>query len=62
MSHKSGHIIINFVLPHEDAEEQENGHITKEPCVVLNLQEPCSEEDCAESARLAYRKLVRRHA
>lgn len=59
MSHKSGHIITNIILPHEE-EEQENGHLRKEPCVVVDLKEGCSEEDCVESVRLAYRKLVRR--
>lgn len=60
MSHASGHVIINIVLPHGDHEEQENGHLRKEPCVVVNLPQGCDEDDCVETVRLAYRKLVRR--
>lgn len=61
MSHKSGHVIVNIALPHDD-DEQENGHLRKEPCVVVDLAEGCTEEDCLETVRLAYRKLTRRHA
>lgn len=62
MSHASGHVIINIVLPNDGHEEQENGHLRREPCVVVDLAEGCSEEDCVETVRLAYRKLTRRHA
>lgn len=58
MSHKSGHVIVNIVLPHEE-EEQENG-LCCEPCVVVDVPDGCSEDDCVELVRLAYRKVRRR--
>lgn len=59
MSHRSGHIIVSFVLPHDDEESEGNDSVRKEPSVVLTAGEGCTEDDCAELARLAYRKLVR---
>lgn len=60
MSHKSGHVIVNIALPHTDEDEQENGHLRREPCVVVDLPGGCDEEDCVETVRLAYRKLMRK--
>lgn len=62
MSHKSGHIIVSFALPHDD-DEEDNGNadrLRREPSVFVNAEGACSEDDCAELTRLAYRKLVRR--
>jgi hypothetical protein len=61
VSHKSSHIIISFALPHDDDDEEaatSRQKIRKEPSVFLDAPEGCTEEDCAELARLGYRKLV----
>lgn len=61
MSHKSGHIIIDFVLPHDEEESQEETPRTLvEPCVRLSLGDACTETECVEAARRAFRKLTRR--
>lgn len=62
MSHKSGHIIIDMALPHDpDEPENEREHPTPVgPCVRISLDEDCSETDCVEAARRAYRRLKRR--
>jgi hypothetical protein len=61
MSHKSGHIIINFTLPHdEDGTEDAEAPTRREPAVAISLGDACSEVECVEAARRAYRKLVRR--
>lgn len=60
MSHRSGHVIVSFALPHGD-DEEENGNpnrMRKEPSVFVQAGENCTEDDCAELARLAYRKIV----
>lgn len=61
MSHKSGHVIVSFALPHQ-GDEEENGNtarLRREPSVFVTAEGDCTEDDCAELARLAYRKLVR---
>jgi hypothetical protein len=62
MSHVSGHIIIDLVLPHDphETEEAPDERARVEPCVRLSLGDACSETECVEAARRAYRKLMRR--
>jgi hypothetical protein len=61
MSHKSGHVIVSFALPHDDEDEEsgKTSRLRREPSVFVEAEGPCTEDDCAELARLAYRKLVR---
>ncbi len=57
MSHKSGHIIISVALPHEDDEDERESKLKREPSIVIELDVACTEDDCAEMARLAFRRL-----
>ena len=59
MSHQTGTIIISIALPHSGKTESEEP-TPIEPCVRLSLDEGCSETQCVEAARRAYRKLTRR--
>lgn len=63
MSHETGTIIITLAMPHNPASgaQEEREHPTPiEPCVRISLDEGCSETDCVEAARRAYRRLKRR--
>ena len=62
MSHESGTIIITLALPHNPpGEQEEREHPTPiEPSVRISLDEGCSETDCVEAARRAFRRLRRR--
>lgn len=62
MSHKSGHVIIRVVLPHPPGlaaeHEEEASPLSRGPCITIDLPEGCSEEECAQLTRKAYRKLT----
>jgi hypothetical protein len=63
VSHQSGHVIITLALPHHDDEEggKDANRLRREPSVFVNAPGECSEDECAELARLAYRKLIQRN-
>lgn len=60
MSHNRGHIIISFALPHEHEDEERTHKLRREPAIAITLEASCTEDDCAEMARLAFRRLMER--
>ena len=61
MSHTRRHIIISMAVPHDEVSEDEHTHrLRREPSVLVDLDESCTEDDCAEMARLAFRRLKER--
>ena len=54
-------IIINIAVPHENDEYQKQPvRLPISPSVKVDLDESCTEDDCAEMARLAFRRLKER--
>lgn len=61
MSHRSGTVILRVPLQHgEEQEADAIDALSREPSVFVNAEGCKNEDDCAELARLAYRKLARR--
>jgi hypothetical protein len=61
MSHESGTVIVRVAMPHgKERTEEASEVMRREPSVFVDAPACQNEDDCAELARLAYRKLVRR--
>jgi hypothetical protein len=60
MSHESGTIIVRIAMPHgRQNDEHAADTMHREPSVFVDAPACQNEDDCAELARLAYRKLTR---